>query len=47
MPTRLRIVTYNVLADAYVNPDWYPHTPAATCGCMSSAHRTTCGQSWC
>lgn len=24
----LRIATYNVLADTYVRPAWYPHTPA-------------------
>jgi mRNA deadenylase 3'-5' endonuclease subunit Ccr4 len=24
----LLITTYNVLADAYIKPEWYPHTPA-------------------
>jgi mRNA deadenylase 3'-5' endonuclease subunit Ccr4 len=25
----LRIASYNILADAYVKPEWFPHTPAA------------------
>lgn len=29
MPRGLRIATYNILADAYINEDWYPGTPAA------------------
>ncbi|NOK38887.1 hypothetical protein HMI49_37445 [Corallococcus exercitus] len=24
----LRIASYNILADAYVKPEWFPHTPA-------------------
>lgn len=28
MPVDLRIASYNILADAYVKPEWFPHTPA-------------------
>jgi mRNA deadenylase 3'-5' endonuclease subunit Ccr4 len=29
MAVDLRIASYNILADAYVKPEWFPHTPAA------------------
>ncbi|AFE05194.1 hypothetical protein COCOR_03385 [Corallococcus coralloides DSM 2259] len=28
MTVDLRIASYNILADAYVKPEWFPHTPA-------------------
>ncbi|RYZ43691.1 MAG: hypothetical protein EOO72_06760 [Myxococcaceae bacterium] len=28
MAVELRIASYNILADAYVKPEWFPHTPA-------------------
>lgn len=28
MAVDLRIASYNILADAYVKPEWFPHTPA-------------------
>ncbi|RKH22677.1 hypothetical protein D7V77_26375 [Corallococcus sp. CA041A] len=28
MTVDLRIASYNILADAYIKPEWFPHTPA-------------------
>ncbi|MBN8232733.1 endonuclease/exonuclease/phosphatase family protein [Corallococcus macrosporus] len=28
MTVDLRVASYNILADAYVKPEWFPHTPA-------------------
>lgn len=28
MAMDLRIASYNILADAYIKPEWFPHTPA-------------------
>jgi mRNA deadenylase 3'-5' endonuclease subunit Ccr4 len=28
MAVELRIASYNILADAYIKPEWFPHTPA-------------------
>lgn len=28
MTVELRVASYNILADAYVKPEWFPHTPA-------------------
>jgi mRNA deadenylase 3'-5' endonuclease subunit Ccr4 len=30
------VASYNVLADTYIRPEWYPHTPAAV---LAPAHR--------
>jgi mRNA deadenylase 3'-5' endonuclease subunit Ccr4 len=30
------VASYNVLAEAYIRPDWYPNTPAAV---LAPSHR--------